>query len=453
MRLTLRALGYLLSYPDAQLRSVMPQLIDALQAEQALTADRMDELKAVCEHLAALDPLEAEARYVDNFDRGRQTSLHLFEHVHGDSRDRGPALIDLLQTYDKAGLKFEAEELPDHLPVVLEFASTQPPEVAKEFLGEMAHILNALFSALVARSSPYASVIAAVLEVSGQRVQSVALTPEPPMDEVWAEPEAFGGCSTQGQAKPDQPQPHAFCSYPPRRAGTRRSLRMTAWLDTLLFGIYPYICLAVFFIGSWARFDRDQYTWKSDSSQLLRTGSLRWGSNLFHIGVLFLFFGHTVGMLTPHFLYEGFITAGAKQIMAMVTGGIAGVLGFIGLSILLHRRLSDDRIRATSKTSDILILVLLWLQLALGLATIPLSAQHLDGSMMMKLAEWGQRVVTFRSGGVELLAEAGWIFKAHMFLGMTIFLVFPFTRLVHVWSGFARWPMCCAPTRWCVRAA
>ena len=167
-----------------------------------------------CEHLAALDPLEAEARYVDNFDRGHQTSLHLFEHVHGDSRDRGPALIDLLQTYEKAGLQFQAEELPDHLPVVLEFASTQPPEVAREFLGEMAHILNALFSALVARNSPYASVIAAVLEVSGQRVQSVALTPEPPMDEVWAEPEAFGGCSTQGQSKPDQPQPLHFVRTP-----------------------------------------------------------------------------------------------------------------------------------------------------------------------------------------------------------------------------------------------
>ena len=207
-------------------------------------------------------------------------------------------------------------------------------------------------------------------------------------------------------------------------------------LDTFLFGLYPYICLSVFLLGSLIRFDRDQYTWKSDSSQLLRTGSLRWGSNLFHIGVLFLFFGHTVGMLTPHFVYEHFMSAGAKQIMAMVTGGIAGVLAFIGLSILLHRRLSDDRIRATSKASDILILVLLWLQLALGLATIPLSAQHLDGSMMMKLAEWGQRVVTFRSGGVELLAEAGWIFKAHMFLGMSIFLIFPFTRLVHVWSGF-----------------
>ena len=211
---------------------------------------------------------------------------------------------------------------------------------------------------------------------------------------------------------------------------------MTAWLDTLLFGIYPYICLAVFFIGSLVRFDRDQYTWKSDSSQLLRTGSLRWGSNLFHTGVLVLFFGHFVGMLTPHALYEHFMSAGAKQIMAMVVGGVAGVMGIVGLSLLLHRRLTDPRIRATSKTSDIVLLWLLWIQLALGLATIPLSAQHLDGSMMMKLAEWGQRIVTFRSGAVELLAEAGWIFKMHMFLGMSVFLIFPFTRLVHVWSGF-----------------
>lgn len=213
-------------------------------------------------------------------------------------------------------------------------------------------------------------------------------------------------------------------------------MTLNAWIDTLLFGIYPYVCLTVFFVGSWIRFDRDQYTWKSDSSQLLRAGSLRWGSNLFHVGVLFLFFGHTVGMLTPHFVYEHFMSAGAKQMMAMVSGGAAGLMGFIGLSILLHRRLSDERIRATSKTSDILILVLLWLQLALGLATIPLSAQHLDGSMMMRLAEWGQRIVTFRSGAVELLTGAGWIFKTHMFLGMSIFLIFPFTRLVHVWSGF-----------------
>ena len=211
---------------------------------------------------------------------------------------------------------------------------------------------------------------------------------------------------------------------------------MTAWIDHFLFGLYPYICLAVFFIGSWARFDRDQYTWKSDSSQLLRRGSLRWGSNLFHVGVLFLFFGHSAGMLTPHFVYEHFLSAGHKQIMAMVSGGIAGTMAFIGVSLLLHRRLSDDRIRATSKTSDILLLWVLWVQLALGLATIPLSAQHLDGSVMMRLAEWGQRIVTLRGGAVEMLAGTGPIFKAHLFLGMTVFLIFPFTRLVHVWSGF-----------------
>jgi len=207
-------------------------------------------------------------------------------------------------------------------------------------------------------------------------------------------------------------------------------------VDTFLFGTYPYIALAVFLLGSLLRFDREQYTWKSDSSQLLRAGQLRWGSNLFHVGVLFLFFGHTVGMLTPHFLYEPFISAGSKQLMAMVSGGIAGVLAFAGVTILLHRRLFDARIRATSRRSDILLLVLLWVQLVLGLATIPLSAQHLDGSMMMQLAEWSQRIVTFRSGAVELLADAGWVFKAHMFLGMTMFVVFPFTRLVHVWSGF-----------------
>ena len=210
-----------------------------------------------------------------------------------------------------------------------------------------------------------------------------------------------------------------------------------SYSQTFLFGIYPYIALTIFLLGSLIRFDREQYTWKSDSSQLLKRGQLRLGSNLFHIGVLFLFFGHFVGMLTPHFLYEPVMSSGAKQILAMASGGTAGLLAFIGLTLLLHRRLTEPRIRVTSKTSDILILVLLWLQLLLGLATIPLSAQHLDGSMMVRLAEWAQRIVTFRGGAVELLADAGWIFKTHLFLGMTIFLVFPFTRLVHVWSGFA----------------
>ena len=208
-------------------------------------------------------------------------------------------------------------------------------------------------------------------------------------------------------------------------------------LDFFFFGIYPYVCLAVFFVGSWIRFDRDQYTWKSDSSQLLRTGSLRWGSNLFHAGVLFLFFGHFFGMLTPHFVYEPFLGTGSKQLLAMVSGGIAGVLGIVGLSMLLHRRLFDARIRAVSRTSDVFLLWLLWVQLVLGLATIPLSGQHLDGSVMLVLADWAQRILTFRPGAGEAIAGVSWVFKLHMVLGMTVFLVFPFTRLVHVWSGFA----------------
>ncbi|HET8746549.1 MAG TPA: respiratory nitrate reductase subunit gamma [Ramlibacter sp.] len=208
-------------------------------------------------------------------------------------------------------------------------------------------------------------------------------------------------------------------------------------LDAFLFGTYPYLCLAVFLLGSLVRFDREQYTWKSDSSQLLRAGQLRWGSNLFHMGVLFLFFGHTVGMLTPHFLYEPFISPGNKQLMAMASGGIAGLLGFVGITILLHRRLTDPRIRINSRLADIALLWLLWLQFALGLVTIHSSAQHLDGGLMMKFGEWAQRIVTFRGSAAEQLVEAGIVFKLHMFLGMTIFLVFPFTRLVHVWSGFA----------------
>ena len=209
------------------------------------------------------------------------------------------------------------------------------------------------------------------------------------------------------------------------------------YLNQFLFGYYPYICLVVFLAGSLIRFDRDQYTWKSDSSQLLRHGQLRWGSNLFHIGILFLLAGHGAGLLTPHFMYEHFVSAGDKQLTAMISGGLFGLLGFIGVTILLHRRLTDPRIRVNSKTSDIMMLVLLWVQFALGLATIPLSAQHLDGSLMIKLGEWAQRIVTFRPGAAEMLVDAGWVFKAHMFLGMTLFLVFPFTRLVHVWSGFA----------------
>jgi nitrate reductase gamma subunit len=210
---------------------------------------------------------------------------------------------------------------------------------------------------------------------------------------------------------------------------------MGDYANEFLFGIYPYLAAAVFLLGSLIRFDREQYTWRSGSSQLLRRRQLRWGSNLFHAGVLFLFVGHTVGMLTPHFAYEWLISSGAKQIVAMATGGIAGLLAFVGLTLLLHRRLFDPRIRATSSAMDIAIAAILWLQLALGLATIPYSGQHLDGSMMVALAEWAQRIVTLRAGAAELVAEAPLVFKAHMVLGMTIFLLFPFSRLVHFWSA------------------
>lgn len=206
-------------------------------------------------------------------------------------------------------------------------------------------------------------------------------------------------------------------------------------LHHFLFGVYPYICLAVFLMGSLARFDRDQYTWKSDSSQLLRKGQLRWGSNLFHIGILFLFFGHFVGLLTPHFFYEGFMDASVKQRLAIYAGGTAGAICFVGLTLLLHRRIFDPRIRLTSHRTDLAILIILWVQLVLGLITLPYSYAHADGSAMLVLAEWAQRIVTFRPDA-SLLVTMDWPYKVHLVLGMTIFLLFPFSRLVHVWSGF-----------------
>ncbi|WP_300652429.1 respiratory nitrate reductase subunit gamma, partial [Hydrogenophaga sp.] len=166
-----------------------------------------------------------------------------------------------------------------------------------------------------------------------------------------------------------------------------------------------------------------------------RSGQLRWGSNLFHVGILFLFFGHLVGQLTPHWLYEIFITAPQKQLLAVVAGGVAGGVCFVGLSLLLHRRIFDPRIRLTSHRTDLAILVILWVQLTLGLITLPYSYSHSDGSAMLVLAEWAQRIVTFRPEASALIA-LDWPFKVHMVLGMTIFLLFPFSRLVHVWSGF-----------------
>ncbi|RDD63041.1 respiratory nitrate reductase subunit gamma [Ferruginivarius sediminum] len=210
---------------------------------------------------------------------------------------------------------------------------------------------------------------------------------------------------------------------------------MGDYINTLLFGYYPYICLAVFFLGSLIRFDREQFTWRSGSSQLLRRKQLRWGSNLFHIGVIIVFFGHLFGLLVPVAVYDFFgIGHTFKQIMAMTVGGIAGVAALVGATMLIHRRLGDPRIRRTSSFGDIAVLLLLYAQLVLGLLTIPISAGHLDGQMMVTFMTWAQGIWTFQPGVADLVAGVHWIFKLHLFLGLTVFLVFPFTRLVHIWS-------------------
>jgi len=204
---SLRVMAALLDYPHAEMRESLPEMREILHAESALSAARQAELDALIDSLASAETLEIEASYVELFDRSRHTSLHLFEHVHGDSRDRGPAMIDLAQTYEKAGLYLAPDELPDYLPAVLQFVSTQPPREASAFLGEMAHILNSLFSALQQRESRYASVLGALLELAGEKAQAVKLAAEPSLDESWVEPPVFDGCSSKGQAKPGQPQP------------------------------------------------------------------------------------------------------------------------------------------------------------------------------------------------------------------------------------------------------
>lgn len=204
--------------------------------------------------------------------------------------------------------------------------------------------------------------------------------------------------------------------------------------DQFAFQIYPYIAMAVFFVGSWARYDRAMYTWRTGSSQMLSDKGMRWGSNLFHVGVLAVLGGHLVGLLTPHAVYEHFISTPYKQLLAMIVGGVFGVICLIGLCILLLRRLTNPRIRATGTFADTLVLVLLLAQLLLGLFSIFISAGHLDGSVMLLLTEWAQHIVTFRWGAADYVLGVHWVYKAHIVLGMTLFLIAPFTRLVHVWS-------------------
>ncbi len=209
------------------------------------------------------------------------------------------------------------------------------------------------------------------------------------------------------------------------------------YLHQFVFGIYPYIALAIFLLGSLVRFDREQYTWKSESSQVLNTGMLRLGSPLFHVGILGLFFGHAAGLLTPVWVWDALgVTHGVKQTVAMVAGGVMGLLCLVGILMLLARRFGNERVAARTTFKDKLVLLWILLTLLLGLSSIFVSASHMDGHMMVLLMTWAQHVVTFRGDAAGFIADAPWIFKLHLFMGMSLFVIFPFTRLVHVWSGF-----------------
>ncbi len=211
-------------------------------------------------------------------------------------------------------------------------------------------------------------------------------------------------------------------------------------MHNFFFGIYPYIALSVLVIGSIARYERDPFTWKSSSSQLLRRKQLMIGSVLFHVGILVIFFGHLFGLLTPIWIFDALgISHGAKQVLAIVAGGIAGIFALVGGLMLLHRRLMDPRVRATSSFADTGILFLLMAQLVLGLGTILVSLQHLDGHEMTKFMSWAQGIFTFQADAAAQITDVSWLFKLHLVLGLTIFLVFPFTRLVHMLSAPVRY--------------
>jgi nitrate reductase gamma subunit len=206
-------------------------------------------------------------------------------------------------------------------------------------------------------------------------------------------------------------------------------------LNFFLFGIYPYICLAVLLLGSLVRFDREPYSWKSDSSQTLYMGELKLGSNLFHYGVLIVILGHFVGFLMPESLVLWLMSPKQHQLLAMVVGGIAGLIAIVGISILIHRRLYYRRIRGNSRKWDIAIILMLWLQLALGLATVPISAQHMGSGEFERIVSYVQGVVYFHRDIAGIMQGLAWPYQIHVLLGFTIFLVSPFTRMVHIWSG------------------
>jgi len=214
---------------------------------------------------------------------------------------------------------------------------------------------------------------------------------------------------------------------------------METYINQLIFGVGPYLAGTIFLLGSFLRYERGQYTWRAMSSQTLSNPpAFRWASIAFHVGILLLFFGHLFGLLTPSWLYHAFgLSSGAKQLIAIIAGGIFGVLCFAGLSYLVYRRLLNARVRANSSTMDTFIICLIYLQLLTGLLSLLVSKNHLDGAVMVQLGHWAQSIVTFQGGAWQYIVDVHWIYKLHIFLGLIMFTAFPFSRLVHIWS----WPI------------
>ena len=442
----LAALSALLAYPSEAMCAALAE-VEAILAD-GLGREASDALAPLIGELAAWDLYDLQERYVALFDRTRRLSLNMFEHVHGESRDRGQAIVDLAALYETTGLEIAAREAPDYLPLFLEFLATRPLDEARELLADAAPVLSALETRLADRGSPYAIVFAALSALAGAERRPSDGEPSEPddlaaLDAAWEEEAVrFGsGAATEDCLRRTAQDAHH--GGPSRRPQCRpapaqflKDEAMSQAINSALFGWYPYLCLTVFRLGSLIRFDREQYTWRSGSSQLLRRRQLMWSSNLFHIGVLVIFVGHFVGLLTPIAVFDALgISHEFKQAMAIIVGGVAGIAAFVGAAMLAHRRLYDARVRANSSFGDTAILLILWAQLTLGLLTITVSLQHLDGHEMTKFMAWAQGILTLQPGSAAYVADANPLFKIHMLLGMTIFLVCPFTRLVHVWSA------------------